>query len=85
MLGTCTKSPVVSEFDESSRPTANIEQDSIAPANGPASDMSTFVLLSGRMDLNYNKRTVISIWIVTPTSKGRNLNLSGIFYHFLFL
>ena len=53
-LGTCTKSPVVSGFDERRRPTANIENDNTAPAKGPASDMSTCVLLSGRMDLNYN-------------------------------
>lgn len=52
MLGTCTKSPATSGFDERRRPTANIENDSTAPAKGPASDMSTCVLLSGRIDLN---------------------------------
>lgn len=58
MLGTCTKSPAASGFDESSKPTENIAQDSAAPAKGPASEMSTFVLRSGRIDLNYRKFTV---------------------------
>lgn len=53
MLGTCTRSPVALGLDESSRPTANIDSDNAAPAIGPASDMSTFVLRSGRTDLNY--------------------------------
>lgn len=57
MLGTCTKSPATSGFDERRRPTANIENDSTAPAKGPASDMSTCVLLSGRIDLNYTTHT----------------------------
>lgn len=52
MLGTCTISAAASGFDESSSPTANIESDSVAPANGPAREMSTFVFLSGRIDLN---------------------------------
>lgn len=52
-LGTCTKSPAASGFDDSKRPTANIEKDNAAPENGPASETSTFVLRSGRMDLNY--------------------------------
>lgn len=53
MLGTCTKSPAASGFDESNKPTQNIENDSTAPAIGPAAEMSTFVLRSGRIDLNY--------------------------------
>lgn len=52
-LGTCTNSPAAVGFVESSRPTANIEKESTAPAKGPASEMSTFVLRSGRIDLNY--------------------------------
>lgn len=61
MLGTCTKSPAASGLDERRRPTANIENDSTAPAKGPESDTSTCVLLSGRMDLNYNTQPWINI------------------------
>lgn len=52
MLGTCTRSPAASGVDESNKPTANIENDNTAPANGPAIEISTFVLRSGRIDLN---------------------------------
>lgn len=52
MLGTCTNSSVALGLDERRRPTENIDNDSAKPANGPASEMSTFVLRSGRMDLN---------------------------------
>lgn len=55
MLGTCTKSPAAPGFDESNSPTANIEKDRAAPATGPAIDMSTSVLRSGRIDLNCTK------------------------------
>ena len=56
MLGTCTKSPAATGFDEISRPTANIEKERAAPANGPAREMSTFVLRSGIIDLNYKDK-----------------------------
>lgn len=52
MLGTCTRSLAASGLVDRNRPTANMETESAAPANGPASEMSTFVLRSGRIDLN---------------------------------
>jgi len=52
-LGTSTKSFAPTGFEESSKPTKNIEKESAAPATGPAIDMSNIVFLSGRMDLNY--------------------------------
>lgn len=62
MLGTSTKSLAPAGFEESNKPTENIEKESAAPARGPAIDMSNIVFLSGRMDLNYrmddnNKRS----------------------------
>lgn len=53
VLGTCTKSAATSGFDERSSPTVNIEKDNAAPANGPASEISTFAFRLGRIDLNY--------------------------------
>ena len=66
-LGTSTKSFAPTGFEESSKPTKNIEKESAAPATGPAIDMSNIVFLSGRMDLNYrsnNKNKKISTKMV---------------------
>jgi hypothetical protein len=53
-LGTSTKSLAPTGFEESNKPTKNIENESAAPATGPTITMSNIVLRSGRMDLNYN-------------------------------
>lgn len=53
VLGTCTRSPKPDGFDESAKPTQNIENESAAPAKGPANEISTMVFRSGRIDLNY--------------------------------
>lgn len=88
VLGTCTKSAATSGFDESSSPTLNIEKDNAAPANGPASEISTFAFWLGRIDLNYKikqpKRTTVSFRKVKNLDAPINLTkkMSIIFSEF---